>query len=283
MANGSDEKNLTLSGNLFFNFLAEASVKKWSGKKIDGRANKFKQQYLLRGMMSLLSHSANWWDNNQLGSEQQASGYRNFKISTHNLLDNIFSDKLIECMKNFNTSVVNNDDKILKEVAKVTETIIDREQNNAEMLIGRVLYVILHDNHIEDATYFFITPNGQGVTKKDILKTKKFYLPSFILGIWHYIVMTGVKKNDKKPSEEARFTYSEFYVKNGENHSRAKLKDEYKRLLISDIVVSFENPAKEHQKPSITEVKKSDNNLNVDTTQNLKDDWYRKIYRHTFW
>ena len=138
MNNGNDEKNLTLSGNLFFNFLAEAAVKKGGQKGIDGRANKFKQQYLLRGMMSLLSHSANWWDNNQLGSEQQASGYRNFKISTHNLLDNIFSDKLIECMKNFNTSVVNNDDKILKEVAKVTETIIDREQNNAEMLIGRV-------------------------------------------------------------------------------------------------------------------------------------------------
>ena len=83
MANGSDEKNLTLSGNLFFNFLAEASVKKWSGKKIDGRANKFNQQYLLRGMMSLISLRGNWWDNIQLGSEQQASQYRNFNISTY--------------------------------------------------------------------------------------------------------------------------------------------------------------------------------------------------------
>ncbi|MBP3818568.1 MAG: NACHT domain-containing protein [Butyrivibrio sp.] len=276
MANGSDEKNLTLSGNLFFNFLAEASVKKWSGKKIDGRANKFNQQYLLRGMMSLISLSGNWWDNIQLGSEQQASQYRNFNISTYNLLDKIFSVNLGECVENFRISVEKNDANILEKVAEVTEKIIDREQNNAKILIGRVLYVIHRDNNIEDATDFYIHPDGHCVAKKDILKTKKFYLPSFILGIWHYIVMTAVKNTDKEPSEEARSTYSEFYVKNGENHSSAKLKDEYKISLISDIEVSFKNPAKEHQNLYILESKKSDNNLVDDTTQKLKDDWIEK-------
>lgn len=70
-------------------------------------------------------------------------------------------------------------------------------------LVRAVLKLIQQDRSIPDDGFtkdnkpemFYICPDGEPVKKKDMLQMDKFYLPCFLTGIWHFIIVNRRKDN----------------------------------------------------------------------------------------
>lgn len=60
---------------------------------------------------------------------------------------------------------------------------------------GSVGAPISNDPHKDEADMFYADPSGQVITKKELLDQKVIYLPAFLLGIWHYIIVHRVKNS----------------------------------------------------------------------------------------
>lgn len=63
-----------------------------------------------------------------------------------------------------------------------------------EYLVKALVEVIDADDQIEDDHAFYICEDGSTLTKREILSTTHFCLQSFLLGVWHYIIL-NVKDN----------------------------------------------------------------------------------------
>lgn len=63
-----------------------------------------------------------------------------------------------------------------------------------EYLVKALVEVIDGDDQIEDDHAFYICEDGSAFTKREILSTTHFCLQSFLLGVWHYIIL-NVKDN----------------------------------------------------------------------------------------
>lgn len=57
-----------------------------------------------------------------------------------------------------------------------------------ERLVKALLELIDADDSIDDAQLFYIGESGQGITKATLRSMNDFYLQSFLLGVWHFII-----------------------------------------------------------------------------------------------
>lgn len=57
-----------------------------------------------------------------------------------------------------------------------------------ERLVKALLELIDVDDSIDDAQVFYIGESGQGITKATLRSMNDFYLQSFLLGVWHFII-----------------------------------------------------------------------------------------------
>lgn len=54
---------------------------------------------------------------------------------------------------------------------------------------------IANDPFKDEADMFYADPSGRAITKEELLDQKVIYLPAFLLGIWHYILVHRVKNS----------------------------------------------------------------------------------------
>lgn len=62
-------------------------------------------------------------------------------------------------------------------------------------LVKALIDLIKQDESIDDSTEFLIGENGGAIRKDRLLNLKRVCLPSFLLGVWHFIVIN--RKNNK--------------------------------------------------------------------------------------
>ncbi|MEL7656284.1 MAG: NACHT domain-containing protein, partial [Bacillota bacterium] len=84
-------------------------------------------------------------------------------------------------------------------------------EDKGEWLVKALIETVMKDNNIEEGQTFYI--DGREVPKSEISGISRISLPSFLLGIWHYVVMNvddnSVGKN----------TFSNWHKKKGETNS----------------------------------------------------------------
>lgn len=68
-----------------------------------------------------------------------------------------------------------------------------------ERLVKAILELIDADNSINDAQEFYIGESGQGITKATLRSMNDFCLQSFLLGVWHFII---VNRHDNKVGKD---------------------------------------------------------------------------------
>ena len=76
-------------------------------------------------------------------------------------------------------------------------------------LLKALIDLIKQDESIDDSTEFLIGENGGAIRKDRLLNLKRVCLPSFLLGVWHFIVIN--RKNNKV----GQLTYDTWCPENG--------------------------------------------------------------------
>ena len=76
-------------------------------------------------------------------------------------------------------------------------------------LVKALIDLIEQDDSINDSVEFMVGENGDAVRKDQLRNQKRVCLPSFLLGIWHFIVVN--RKNNKV----GQLTYDTWCPENG--------------------------------------------------------------------
>lgn len=152
---------------------------------------------------------------------------KKFKLcKEHSSLATPFEDSSLQ--KQLTDDIKNNYVELLKRTSELIDHYIDTDSQTkkGELLVKALLEVIEKDNSIPDQQKFHILPNGKAVKKDKLLSMKKFYLPSFLLGIFFYVII-NIKNNKEgaetydtwcpKPQYETKRKYT---ANIGENSSR---------------------------------------------------------------
>lgn len=63
-------------------------------------------------------------------------------------------------------------------------------------LVRCLLDMIKSDEDIQADDRFYITADATAVMAKDIINLDNFHIESFLLGIWHYIIMNRADNNE---------------------------------------------------------------------------------------
>ena len=94
----------------------------------------------------------------------------------------------------------------LIEMEKVVSEFIDARGSTGkdEWLAKALIEVITCDDSIEDEQLFFICEDGKALTKKQLLTASVICLQSFLLGVWHFVV---VNRKDNKVGKDTYDTW----------------------------------------------------------------------------
>ena len=137
----------------------------------------------------------------------KANDYKSCKLSKGQYLP--FGDKLaIEVFDQRvrdNYLVARNDMCIFVDSFIETGTKLQKDVRLVKALID----LIEQDESIDDSVEFMVGENGDAVRKDQLRNLKRVCLPSFLLGIWHFIVIN--RKNNKV----GQLTYDTWCPENG--------------------------------------------------------------------
>lgn len=95
----------------------------------------------------------------------------------------------------FDERVQNDYKLVLDGMTKFVNTYIDLNEavGKANLLVKALIELIKKDETISQKEVFYIDEAGQGIEKAQLSSLDNVYLPAFLLGVWHYVV---VKRGD---------------------------------------------------------------------------------------
>ena len=108
----------------------------------------------------------------------------------------------------FDKAVKSSDPKILRMMSAFVGEFIDVKGKGVQ-LVRSLLGTIKDDESILDGDEFYVEP-GKAVTKKKLVTMGSFTIEYFLLGVWHYIIMSRADKNEKGEN-----TYTSWYPSRG--------------------------------------------------------------------
>ena len=111
----------------------------------------------------------------------------------------------------FDWRVRNNYQEALKQMIIFVKNFIDTGASvgKHEHLVKALVDLIQKDQSIPGETEFYIGENGEKIKKVALGDLKKVCLQSFLLGVWHYVVL------NRKDNSVGRTTYDEWCPSNG--------------------------------------------------------------------
>lgn len=95
-------------------------------------------------------------------------------------------------LKNFDNDVKNNYAVPLARMNHFIEQFLDVHTSTKkdEYLVKDLVELLDADSDIGDDVKFYVNQDGSVMTKREILDAEKLYVQSFILGLWHYCLVT---------------------------------------------------------------------------------------------
>lgn len=168
------EKGMRLCGGTFFSLLVE--IKK--NRKITNLK-------CLQALVDIFHVTIESFENSTYTSH--TSSYKTCEINHTEWL--VFDDT--DAIKEFSNKICNPKEylNVLKDMEDFISDCLSENVEKQKWLANAVFELIESDDTIPDSAVFYIKRDGKSVVKSDLLaKTKEIYFPSFLLGIWHYII-----------------------------------------------------------------------------------------------
>ena len=132
---------------------------------------------------------ANYYDSFQSNSknsyQKTLSEYKSCKKNGGTYIP--FNNKEVrETAKN---SIENDYPSALSRMSKVISKFIDLSAKKHILLIKELIEMIEVDDSIDDNQAFYVSADGQTLTKSQIIQCESICLEAFLLGVWYYSVM----------------------------------------------------------------------------------------------
>ena len=195
-----------LCGGTFMTLVIQALLQRKKAREhYKGESDKLNDPDVLVGLITVIN--PDYEDPGKAGLKTKANDYKSCKLSKGQYLP--FGDKL--AIEVFDQRVqtdylaARNDMCIFVDSFIETGTKLQKDVRLVKALID----LIEQDESIDDSVEFMVGENGDAVRKDQLRNLKRICLPSFLLGIWHFIVIN--RKNNKV----GQLTYDTWCPENG--------------------------------------------------------------------
>ena len=195
-----------LCGGTFMTLVIQALLQRKKAREhYKGESDKLNDPDVLVGLITVIN--PDYEDPGKAVLKTKANDYKSCKLSKGQYLP--FGDKL--AIEVFDQRVqtdylaARNDMCIFVDSFIETGTKLQKDVRLVKPLID----LIEQDESIDDSVEFMVGENGDAVRKDQLRNLKRICLPSFLLGIWHFIVIN--RKNNKV----GQLTYDTWCPENG--------------------------------------------------------------------
>ena len=214
-----------LCGGTFMTLVIQALLQRKKAREhYKGESDKLNDPDVLVGLITVIN--PDYEDPGKAVLKTKANDYKSCKLSKGQYLP--FGDKLaIEVFDQrvrTNYLAARNDMCIFVDSFIETGTKLQKDVRLVKALID----LIEQDASIDDSVEFMVGENGDAVRKDQLRNLKRVCLPSFLLGIWHFIVIN--RKNNKV----GQLTYDTWCPENGGGTR------EYEGTMGDDISIEFD-------------------------------------------
>ena len=195
-----------LCGGTFMTLVIQALLQRKKAREhYKGESDKLNDPDVLVGLITVIN--PDYEDPGKAVLKTKANDYKSCKLSKGQYLP--FGDKL--AIEVFDQRVqtdylaARNDMCIFVDSFIETGTKLQKDVR----LVRALIDLIEQDESIDDSVEFMVGENGDAVRKDQLRNLKRICLPSFLLGIWHFIVIN--RKNNKV----GQLTYDTWCPENG--------------------------------------------------------------------
>lgn len=195
-----------LCGGTFMTLVLQALLQRKKAREhYKGESDKLNDPDVLVGLITVIN--PDYEDPGKAVLKTKANDYKSCKLSTGQYLP--FGDKLAigvfdQRVRNYYLAA-RNDMCIFVDSFIETGTKLQKDVRLVKALID----LIEQDDSIIDSVEFMVGENGDAVRKDQLRNQKRVCLPSFLLGIWHFIVV------NRKSNKVGQLTYDTWCPENG--------------------------------------------------------------------
>ena len=195
-----------LCGGTFFTLVLQALRQRMKAREhYSGDSDGLSDPEVLVGLIKVINP-----DYSDLGKESlkgTANNYKACKISNSAYLP--FDDEQV--ISAFDSEVKMNYQSALNRMIEFVKGFIDVSEtvHKDVNLVRAIVDLIQRDQTIKAGDEFYIGPNGEKKKKAALGDLKKVCLPSFLLGVWHYIVV------NRRDNAVGKMTYDAWCPSNG--------------------------------------------------------------------
>lgn len=195
-----------LCGGTFMTLVLQALLQRKKAREhYKGESDKLNDPDVLVGLITVIN--PDYKDPGKAVLKTKANDYKSCKLSTGQYLP--FGDKL--AIGVFDQRVRNNYLAARNDMCIFVDSFIETgtKLQKDVRLVKALIDLIEQDDSINDSVEFMVGENGDAVRKDQLRNQKRVCLPSFLLGIWHFIVVN--RKNNKV----GQLTYDTWCPENG--------------------------------------------------------------------
>ena len=214
-----------LCGGTFMTLVIQALLQRKKAREhYKGESDKLNDPDVLVGLITVIN--PDYEDPGKAVLKTKANDYKSCKLSKGQYLP--FGDKLaIEVFdQRVQTDYLAARNDMCIFVDSFIETVTKLQKD--VRLVKALIDLIEQDESIDDSVEFMVGENGDAVRKDQLRNLKRVCLPSFLLGIWHFIVIN--RKNNKV----GQLTYDTWCPENGGGTR------EYEGTMGDDISIEFD-------------------------------------------
>ena len=214
-----------LCGGTFMTLVIQALLQRKKAREhYKGESDKLNDPDVLVGLITVIN--PDYEDPGKAVLKTKANDYKSCKLSKGQYLP--FGDKLT--IEVFDQRVRNNYLAARNDMCIFVDSFIETgtKLQKDVRLVKALIDLIEQDESIDDSVEFMVGENGDAVRKDQLRNLKRVCLPSFLLGIWHFIVIN--RKNNKV----GQLTYDTWCPENGGGTR------EYEGTMGDDISIEFD-------------------------------------------
>lgn len=195
-----------LCGGTFMTLVIQALLQRKKAREhYKGESDKLNDPDVLVGLITVIN--PDYKDPGKAVLKTKANDYKSCKLSTGQYLP--FGDKLAIVV--FDQRVRNNYLEARNDMCIFVDSFIETgtKLQKDVRLVKALIDLIEQDDSIDDSVELMVGENGDAVRKDQLRNLKRVCLPSFLLGIWHFIVI------NRKRNKVGQLTYDTWCPENG--------------------------------------------------------------------
>ena len=195
-----------LCGGTFMTLVIQALLQRKKAREhYKGESDKLNDPDVLVGLITVIN--PDYEDPGKAVLKTKANDYKSCKLSKGQYLP--FGDKL--AIEVFDQRVRDNYMAARNDMCIFVDSFIETgtKLQKDVRLVKALIDLVEQDESIDDSVEFMVGENGDAVRKDQLRNLKRVCLPSFLLGIWHFIVIN--RKNNKV----GQHTYDTWCPENG--------------------------------------------------------------------